>query len=343
MTTLHVESAKPFEPAPLTRVGPGINGAIKPEFVDFAGNLSFQGYANVREVDLDRAMAIMSLGNDPTNQLFAFDNGTSMAAPAVARVGSILWDNLRKELGTDPQANLVRAILAYSADVPPPVTELLETEHGAAGIRKVCGYGMIDEDLAYTSADRRVTMFHEGSIQVDTFQIFEVPIVDEFRNASGKKRITVTLAFDPPVRRRRAQYLGLQMRYSLIRGKSLDEIIEAYRALEEEERKAYRETGEQPQGAFQGAAKCKLKPGSDTLATSTLQKSTWEFSKSKQEYGDSYYLIVRCDRRWAPETFSEQNFAVTVTLQANEPRLYNLIQMRVQNRIRQRQRERSRS
>ncbi|MGB7324305.1 MAG: S8 family peptidase, partial [Rubripirellula sp.] len=152
--------AKPFQPSPLTRIGPGINDAIKPEFVDFAGNLSFQGFGNNREVNADRGMSVMSFSNDPTNQLFAFDNGTSMAAPKVSRIASILWRNLRDELGSDPQANLVRAILAASAEIPPPVTKLLKNEHGEAGIRQVCGFGMIDEELAYESGDRRPTMYH---------------------------------------------------------------------------------------------------------------------------------------------------------------------------------------
>ncbi|WP_047812324.1 S8 family peptidase [Rhodopirellula islandica] len=335
--------ARPHQPAPLTRIGLGINDAIKPEFVASAGNLSFRGFAGSKQVDVERGMSVMSLSNEPTKQLFAFDNGTSMAAPLVARTAAAVWHKLRDELGEEPQANLVRSILAASATVPMPAQDLIAPRHGKEGIRKVCGYGKIDDDFALQSGDRRPTMYYQGAIPIDTFAIFEVPIFDEFRDANGKKRITVSLAFDPPVRRRRAEYLGVRMQYALIRGKSVDEIENAYRALEEQERAYYGRTGEKPQGAFQGSAKCNLQPSSKVLASSTLQRSSWEFMKSKAEYGDSYYLIVRCDRRWAPESFIMQNFAVTVTLEADEPRLFNLVRNRIRLRDRLRDRQRSRS
>jgi hypothetical protein len=331
--------AKPFQPSPSTRIGPGINDAIKPEFVSFAGNSTFQGMSNLRQIDDNSGMSVMSLSREPTKQMFAFKTGTSFAAPLVARTASMVWNQLVNDFGTEPQANLVRAVLATSAKVPNPVRKLLEQERGEGGVRKVCGYGLIDDELALQSADRRVTMLHQGSIEIDKIEIFEVPIPEEFRDADGKKRITVALAFNPPVRRRRAEYLGVRMNYSLIRGKSLDEVVEAYRQLTQEENKAVKEGGPKPQGAFQGALKCKLQPGSTVLQSSTLQKSTWAFNKSKAEYGDSYYLVVRAERRWAPETFVTQDYAVAVTLQADEGRLYNLLR----NRVRLRQRGRSRA
>ena len=57
------------------------------------------------------------------------------------------------------------------------------------------------------------------------------------------------------------------------------------------------------------------------------------FSSSKESYGDSYFLVVQAQRDWAPETFTDQKFAVTVTLEASEPRLYNTIRQRVELRL----------
>ncbi|RMF39568.1 MAG: hypothetical protein D6753_13460, partial [Planctomycetota bacterium] len=248
--------------------------------------------------------------------------------------------NLRQYFGEEPDANMVRAVLASAAVLPQPANDRINVRRGTDGLRQVYGYGQIDEDILYESADRRVTMVAQSTIPLDTFAIYEVPSPPEFRSASGRKRVTVTLAFDPPVRRRRADYLGVKMDYALIRGKSVDEIVEAYRQLSQEERAAAQSSPDGIQGAFQSPFKCNLIPGTRTLQSSTLQRSEWEFSSERNDYGESWYLVIRAQRTWAPETFTEQRFATTVTLQAEEPELYALIQNRI--RLRQQQRARAR-
>lgn len=328
------------EPTPTTRIGPGIGGAIKPEFVAPAGNQAFQGFSTIRRVDDDRGCAMMSLSHEPTRQLFAFDTGTSFAAPRVARSAAILWNSVEQYLGEAPQANLVRAILGSAAQLPPTEHNRIQEGRTDEEIRRVYGYGVIDEDVVFESADRRVTLLAQGTMPIDTFAVYEVPAPPEFRAAPGKKQVTVSLAFDPPVRRRRSEYLGVKMDYALIRGKQLDEIVEAYRQLSQDERTAGRESPDGIQGAFQSPFKCGLEPGPRTLQSSTLQQSRWTFNREQTDYGESWYLVIRARRNWAPDTFTDQRFAVVVTLQADEPQLFNLIRNRIQ--VRQQQRARSR-
>lgn len=329
-----------MEPTPTSRIGPGINAAIKPEFVAAGGNVAFRGFSNIRRVEEDQGLSVMSFSHLPTERLFAFDIGTSLAAPQVARWASMVLSNLRLTFGEEPDANLIRALLASSAAIPQPVEDRIRQMHGEYGIRQVYGYGAIDEDVLFDSADRRVTMIAQATIPLDTFAVYEVPSPSEFRAASGRKRVIVTLAFDPPVRRRRIDYLGVKMDYALIRGKTVDEIVEAYRQLNTDEQRHFKNSGTKPQGAFQGAFRCNLQPGPRTLETSTLQRSEWIFERESNDYGDTWYLVVRAQRTWAPETFTDQRFAVTVTLQADEPELFNLIQNRI--RVRQQQRARAR-
>ena len=329
-----------MEPTPTSRIGPGINAAIKPEFVAPGGNVAFRGFSNIRRVEEDHGLSVMSFSHLPTEKLFEFDIGTSLAAPQVARWASMVLSNLRQTFGEEPDANLIRALLASSAAIPQPVEDRIRQMHGEAGIRQVYGYGAIDKDVLFDSADRRVTMFTQATMPLDTFAIFEVPSPTEFRSATGRKRVIVTLAYDPPVRRRRIEYLGVRMGYSLIRGKSLDEIVQAYRQLSQQERVSARQSGDGIQGAFQSPFKCPLEPGPRTLQSSTLQRSEWAFTREAADYGESWYLVVQSQRTWAPESFTEQRFAVTVTLQADEPDLFNLIQNRI--RVRQQQRARTR-
>lgn len=328
------------EPTPTTRIGPGIAGAIKPEFVAPAGNQAFQGVSTIRRVDDDGGCSIMSFSHQPTRQLFAFDNGTSFAAPRVARSAAILWNSLQEYLGEEPQANLVRAILASAAQLPSAEHNRIQQERSEEEIRRVYGYGMLDEDVIFDSADRRVTLIAQGTMSLDTLVVYEVPAPAEFRATPGNKQVTVALAFDPPVRRRRAEYLGVRMDYALIRGKSLDEIVEAYRQLSQDERIAGRESPDGIQGAFQAPFKCGLEPGPRALQGSTLQQSRWTFTREGSDYGESWYLVIRAQRTWAPDIFTDQRFAVAVTLQADEPRLFDLVRNRIQ--VRQQQRARTR-
>jgi len=119
------------EPSPFTRIGPGINGSIKPELVHYGGNLVFMGFgSNVRQIGDEPGTAVMSLSYQPTQQLFAFNCGTSFAAPS--------WQDSQpdrawtdKRFGGTPSPNLIRAVLASSADIPEAsIIRLIPYENG---------------------------------------------------------------------------------------------------------------------------------------------------------------------------------------------------------------------
>lgn len=333
--------AHPGEPLPTTRIGPGLEGAFKPEFVAYSGNWTFDGFgSSLRTIRDDPGVAVMSLSSKPLESLFTFNVGTSFGAPLVARLGALVWDRLRDALDDEPDPNLVRAVLATAASVPQPLREQIGLLHGDEAVQRVCGYGAIDEDLALHSGDRRVTLVAQASIPIDSFQLYEVPVPEEFRRAPGRKRVVVALAFDPPVRRRRAQYLGVEMSYALIRGKSVEEIVEAYRALTAEEQAAVRRQEITMPGALQSPYKCDLKPGPQALESSTLQRSEWTFQSERQNYGESWYLFIRATRNWAPAEVVSQDFGIAVCLESEEPQLYNLVRQRVQVRLQQRERVR---
>ena len=326
--------AKANEPTPSTRIGPGVNDAVKPEFVSYGGNDVFQGFGQFRETErIDRGVAVMSLSHEPAKHLFAFKVGTSFAAPRVAHLAALVWDRIRHDFGQDPDPNLVRAVLATAAVRPKAACSLVEGKKGASYVPHVCGYGMPDPDLALESGGRRATLVAQGSIKIDTFQIFQVPVPKEFQDDSKSKRIIVALAFDPPVRRRRAQYLGVDMCCYLFRNKTVDEIVEAYRSISQEERK-----NKTVPGAIQDSSKCKLAPGLKSLSTSTLQRCEWT-SKTRLKDSDTFHLLVRADRNWAPPEISEQDFGLAVTLESNNPLLYVVIRERIPVRQRTRLRQ----
>jgi hypothetical protein len=150
----------------------------------------------------------------------------------------------------------------------------------------------------------------------------------------------VALAFDPPVRRRRADYLGVAMSFDLIRGKKLSEVIDAYRAAE---------TGEKPVKAISGSHRVAFFPSTACRDegfgrnASTLQKGTFRFNRTNGDFGESYFLVVRAQRRWAPDTITHQDFAVAVNLRAQSDQLYHRVRERIELRNRQRVQQRQRA
>ncbi|MFO0877577.1 MAG: S8 family peptidase [Gemmataceae bacterium] len=332
--------AQTGHPSPITRIGPGLNDAVKPEFVAPAGNQLFQGFGpSHRQIGDDHGLSVMSFSHEPTKTLFAYGVGTSYAAPRVAGIAARVWHRLRGDLGEEPHPNLVRAVLATAADVPQPLSDLVSPDWGEEGVRRVCGYGAIDEELALDSGDRRLTLIAQGRIEIDSFLIYALPVPDEFRGTGGEKRVVVALAFDPPVRRRRAEYLGVDMSACLIRGRGVDEIVAAYRAYSSQEKAAARSSGGSIPLALKPPYRCDLQPGPTALKTSTLQRSEWVFRQSADCYGDTYYVVVRAERNWAPEAVTHQNFGLAVSMvTSTETQLYALVRQRIAQRVRLRQR-----
>ena len=324
--------AKVNHPSPFTRLGHGVNGAIKPEFVEYGGNAVFTGTGSFRKIVHEPGTAVMSFSNQPLKQLFAFDVGTSLAAPLVARTAAITWHRTAQMLGRQPGPNLIRSILASAATVPEEVTALFDNKGDAF---RVAGYGRIDPECAFTSSDRRVTLVAEGSVAVDKFAVYAVPITDDFLKATGKKCIRVALAFDPPVRRRRMDYLGVDLNFQMIRGKSLSEVIAAFQSVGPDE-----EAERAIPYPYNIPFEPKRRSTNDGYRrdASTLQMGEFEFQKDASKYGNTYWLIVRSQRKWAPVEIDKQDYAVAVVLRAEAADLYNSVSLRLQQRTRVRAR-----
>jgi Subtilase family len=306
------------EPSPFTRIGPGVTGMVKPDLCDYGGTLIFDGVTQRLQKGTTMPSAgVLSLHNRPLVRLFTADSGTSFAAPFVAyKAGHIL-----RRFPT-ASANFVRALLVSSAQVPENAVLRLQA-YGDEAIRNVCGYGQPDLTRSLYSDDDRVVLYAEDTLDVDHFAVFEVPIVDEFRQVPGRRQIKVTLAFDPPVRHTRAEYLGIRMSYRLVRERDPKFIFEHYRQRTKAE-------GRSPE--LPARFNCGLEPGPSLRDKGTIQTSSFTFQRNVDGYGDRYYLVVRCEGQWATNFVAQQRYAVVVELshKAEQPvRLYQRIRQRV--------------
>ena len=80
---------------------------------------------------------------------------------------------------------------------------------------------MPDVDRALFSSENKVTIYAENKIELEKFDIYEIPIPDIFINTSGERKIIISLAYSPPVRHTRKDYAGYNLEFDLVRGKSL--------------------------------------------------------------------------------------------------------------------------
>lgn len=313
--------AELFEPSPFSRAGPGAGGAIKPDFADVGGTLIYDGPSNRLQGGEARPEAgILSLHHRPVDRIFASRSGTSFAAPLVAFKAAQILGRF-----PDASANLVRALLASSAEHTPEATRRV-AHLGKAAHSALCGHGRVDAERAAFSDDARVVLYAEDELEVDHFAVYQIPVPELFQTEEGRRTIRVSLAYDPPVRHTRLDYSGLSMSYRLIRGCDPDLLFEHYRQ---------RTKAEGPFPEMEKRFDCKLVPSSTIREKSSLQTSSVSFSRNIRGYGDTYYLVVRCQGGWAGDA-GRQAFAVTVEISHQaEIKLYERV--RVRTRVRNRQ------
>jgi hypothetical protein len=307
------------EPSPFTRVGPGAGGVRKPDVVDLGGTAVF----DVPSVSLAGAprlpaAGVITLNHRYTEQFLTAAAGTSFAAPLLIHKAARLLRRM-----PDASANLLRALLVGAARSPDAFDRRLAAMTSAERVR-IGGNGVVDPSRAAYSDDHRVVLYAEDALEMDQFAVYRLPIPPEFRTG-GDRTIRVSIAYDPPVRRTRNDYLGTKMDFRLLRGIDEAELFEHFRdrdkALE----------GAAP--AVPGRFKCKLQPGSDERANNTLQTASVTFKRDTREYGEVYYLVVRCLSHWAVDQVFDQRFAVVVELEHQpEIRIYNRVRERVQVR-----------
>ena len=154
------------------------------------------------------------------------------------------------------------------------------------------------------SDEQRVVFYAEDQLAYDHFAVYEVPIPDVFQ-AAGRRTISVTLAYDSPVRHTRVDYAGASMDFRLVRGCDPTLIFSHFRRRTKVE-------GRPPD--LPSRFNCDLKPGPQERERGTVQNGRISFTQRSEQYGNSYFLIVRCISGWAASSYTQQKFALVVEL-----------------------------
>lgn len=309
-------------PSPFTRRGPGVNGSVKPELVDYGGDYHFSAGRLYRGQHWGIPTTSSQFG-PPEGRLFRTIAGTSFAAPRVANLAARLFREF-----PDASSNLIRCLIANSARVPssrPPSFVELNDDHPE--ILHTYGYGMADFERARWSAENDVQLLAQESIELDSFALYVLPsLPGEFLTERGEGQLTVSLAFDPPTRHTRLDsYLGVTMEAHLFRNRSPEQVAEVIRAYSREER----ETLATAQGtaldrvrlpskktlAGESPFAVNLCPGANVRKKCTLQRASCIVGSRRWQYdGQQLILAVICRREWAPAAVTHQRYAAVVAL-----------------------------
>jgi hypothetical protein len=287
-------------PAPYSRRGPGVRDAIKPEVVAQGGNWVFdQGTGALVS---DPAVEILSTSARFPTALFGTSVGTSLAAPAIAHLAGRLQASYPAL-----SANALRALIAQSSFHDPNLSQRFSIfgEDEEKTLQALCGYGVPDSTRASVSADTRVVLYAEDDVRPDAFHVYRLPMTECFTEVSGPRSLTVALAFDPPVRHRRFDYLAYEMDFLVVRAIELADLFDIAAAGIED-----------PEAGKLGDYELKMRPTRTQRSHGTLQvgHKRWE-TRPSEKFHDDWYILVRSMNKWMSADASPQPYALTATLE----------------------------
>ncbi|MFE2193420.1 S8 family peptidase [Streptomyces olivaceus] len=307
---------KPGWPSPFSRVGPGVNGAIKPEVSAPAGTLGLEIDSN-NPGDDDAFMVAVADGRRTGSAIVSYGRGTSFAAPHVARACAMVQDAY-----PEASANLIRALVLQS--VTSGASPLDGVQNVTAAVResetlRLTGYGSVSEQRSVLSGDRDTVLFAEERIPLDSVHLYTIPIpASFFISGRAKRGITVSLCFDPPVRARRMDYLGSRMQFELLRGVTPETTVDLLLAEDKEARKARKHLKQTlpTLSSLSSRQRIQMKPSRTARSAGANQvgKFVWKSGLPVfNENSSEFVLAIQNVNRWDSPT-RKQPYAIAVRL-----------------------------
>lgn len=319
----HLESvpiARAGQPAPFTRSGPSVNGAIKPDLVAHAGNYAIRRNGGGLE---HRRLGVLSSSKDfASAPPFNEDVGTSYAAPQIAHAAARLLNHLPAT-----SANLLRALLVAHAQWPQPTVNLFRSANGkldVATLTKLIGYGQLRQDGLFESLDNAVTLYAEDTLANDHHHFYELPLPPDLWTRGNRARlISVALAHSSDVRTTRIDYRATQMSFRLVKGDDLAAVSAWYRRTRAENAV---DASEYTRGR---AITAQMRD------KGTVQCAAWQFTAARNADFKLFLVVTRHDANWSDVKATPEPYGIAVTIQDRENatgRLYEQIRQQLQQR-----------
>lgn len=336
-----VAAAPAGAPAPFSRVGPGYEAkdsqrAVKPDLVAYGGNFGLRTFAG----DAPRWMSDYGLG-EPTTGLprdagryLTSVAGTSFAAPHVAHAAALAMEAATLSLGAEASANAVRALLGACSVAPEcPRDWLLDPDKKETWEKlRLVGYGALDVAQVERSLQHGAVLMAEDAVTEDNWHVYSVKVPPAFLEGRGRRGIVVSMAYDPPVRASRKDYLARTMWVEVLKGISASE-IEAFRG---------RRTGSDKALKLPPKNVLDMRPTKADLVWSTLQVRRTEWTRAPRlplldgESEPSIHILVGCQLRFPHGEGPEQGYGLSVRFWHEDTTVEIHQQLQLQNRIRPR-------
>ncbi|WP_426061496.1 S8 family peptidase [Hymenobacter sp. B1770] len=314
--------------------GGGLHRSIKPELVAYGGNyllnLAIPPYKWAGN-DPHLGEPSLAFNFASSGRPFAAACGTSFAAPFVTHIAARVEHQFRKR-GRVASLNLIRALVVNSARHTQAAIDFISGHRPAdteLSVLRAMGYGKPNAERALFSSDTRVVLYAEDEIADDQYQLYELKLPEEFIAGNDRRRIRFTLAYDPPVRGSRKEYIGKTMWFELFRDKTVSQIQSLM-------------AGTLPVGHKIKSES--LTPTETRLEWSTVQSASFEAKLgSKLAVGGrarKFHVLVGSHKRFSGED-SFQRYALVATLEHDKTdvRIYDPVRVlipaqRITNRTR---------
>ena len=313
--------AQENQPSPFTRSGPGLNNMVKPELVEYGGNQILSESYNV--ISQDNAGKLLLLNNKITN-ILKFDYGTSYSTPKVAHLAGKIANKFPNK-----SSNFIKNLLLAGADYSTLPNNFFYTtkQNFKTDHIYVNGYGLSTFEKATQSFDNRVILFDENRIGLNQIKVYSLIIPDIFFSESGKKKIIVTLTFNPETRSTRGDsYLGNRMEFHLFHTITPQSLIDNYGNVSSDT--------ETPENIKR--YEISLFPGSNIRKAGCNQKAWKEYLREPRNTPSSTISLVLLNfNKWISDLTYMQDYCVSVTFEhESEIDLYNTIRTNIITRVR---------
>ena len=309
------------EPSSFTRTGLGLWGMIKPDVVEFGGDLIVEKTsARIITTHKDTSPELVKTG---VNAVGKDDVGTSFATPKVSHIAGILQKEFPNE-----GVLMYRALIAQSARHPNDTFK-----NPTINIIRSLGYGIPDLKRATENSKDRITFITEGNISAKQAHVYKINIPQEVKRPGYDYDvlIEVTLSYFANPRRTRKgtkSYLSTWLNWESAK---LGETQEVFNARILKDMNSEIAVTEVDRGdGINWKIKNKIDEGLGGVRKQdgTLQKD-WAILKSNQ-LPDEFCIAVIGHKGWETKTSSEVPYALTISFEVldaeNEIQLYQLVQ-----------------
>jgi hypothetical protein len=206
--------SKKFYPSLFTRIGPGVENSIKPDFVDFGSDIIKLTSTAIDERKSGIIVPIVSQYGE-----IGFDKGSSFSTPIFTNKIIKLW-NLYPEL----TQNSIKCLLGIGTEIKDEMLEFLQIEkniktlniNAIKNILNIFGNGYFNLNSVIYSTKNFIVLLRERKMNVNKYDLFDIILPDDFFTVSGKKQLKISLTYTPPTKASRQDYLGIDLDFHLI-------------------------------------------------------------------------------------------------------------------------------